>query len=78
MPDAILSRLMDLAAKRFSVARATLNADDDLFEALSIDSLQALELVTDLENVFGVEVPDYELQDARTFRDIAALVEERV
>ena len=78
MSDRILSRLLDLASKRFRVDATTLSPDDDIFDALSIDSLQALELVTDLENAFDVEVPDYELQDARTFRQIADVVRERV
>ena len=78
MPDPILDRLLQLASKRFGVDQSTLNATDDIFDALSIDSLQALELVTDLEAAFGVEVPDYELQDARTFADIADVVRDRV
>ena len=78
MPDPILDRLLALASKRFGVDASTLNPSDDIFDALSIDSLQALELVTDLEGAFGVEVPDYELQDARTFTDIADVVRDRV
>jgi len=78
MSDAILTRLLELAAKRFGADASTLQPNDDVFDALSIDSLQALELVTDLENAFGVEVPDYELQDARTFQQIADVVRERV
>ena len=78
MSDPILAKLFELAAKRFSVDASTLSADDDLFDSLAIDSLQALELVTDLEGAFSVEVPDYELQDARTFRQIADVIRERV
>jgi len=78
MTDALLSKLLDLAAARFGADRTTLDPDADLFEALAIDSMQALDLVTDLEDAFGVEVPDYELQDARTFRAIADVVRGRV
>lgn len=77
MSDPIASKLLDLAAKRFGTERSKLSLDDDLFDTLNIDSLQALDLVTDLEDAFGVEVPDYELQDARTFRQIADIVRER-
>jgi acyl carrier protein len=78
MSDPILDRLLQLASKRFGVDVSALNPTDDIFDALSIDSLQALELVTDLEGAFGVEVPDYDLQDARTFTDIADVVRDRV
>jgi acyl carrier protein len=78
MTDAVLDRLLDLAARRFSVPTASLDPDADVFEALDIDSMQALDLITDLEEAFRVEVPDYEVQDARTFRQIADVVRRRV
>lgn len=74
----VLDRLLDLAAKRFGANRAGLDPDADLYDALGIDSLKALELLTDLEDAFDVEVPDYELQDARTFRAVADVVKRRV
>lgn len=78
MSDPILDRLLQIASKRFGVDVSKLNPSDDIFDALSIDSMQALDLVTDLECAFGVEVPDYELQDARTFTDIADVVRDRM
>lgn len=78
MTDAVLDRLLDLAARRFSVPVGSLDPDADVFEALDIDSMQALDLITDLEEAFRVEVPDYEVQDARTFRQIADVVRRRV
>ena len=52
--------------------------DDDLFEALGIDSVQALELLSELELSFGVELPDYELAEVRSFADLAGKIEERL
>ena len=73
----VIDHLLDLAAERFSVDRTTLSPSDDLFDKLGIDSLQALDLITDLEEAFDIEVPDYELQEARTFAAIADVVEQR-
>ncbi len=72
-----LSRLHQLAAARFGPAAASLSADADLFEVLGIDSLQALDLLTDLEEAFAVEIPDYELQGVTTLAGLAALIEAR-
>lgn len=76
--DELLEKLMDLAAKRFKKERATLNADDDFFDVLAIDSFQAMELMTDVEEEFEVEVPDYELQGVKTFNSLASLIEKRL
>ena len=77
MSAALATRLMELAATRFGKDAATLSAGDDLFDSLGIDSLQAMDLLTDLEDEFDVEIPDYELQDARTFAALADVIERR-
>ena len=41
-----LSEILELAATHFQVASEKLNADDDFFSTLGIDSLKALELLT--------------------------------
>ena len=66
-----LSELLDLAAEQFKVDRAGLAAEDDIFEKLAIDSMQALDLLTKLENHFQVELPDYELAGVRDFASLA-------
>ena len=69
--------LLDLAARFFKADRDALAPDADMFEALGIDSLKALELLSEVEMAFDVEIPDYELQDLRTFAELAAKIEER-
>ena len=71
------TKLMQLAGKRFKVDPATLRPDQDFFETLAIDSLKALDLLTDVEDSFGVEIPDYELQGVVTFAALAALIDKR-
>jgi acyl carrier protein len=68
---------MELAGKRFNVASAELNAADDFFEKLGIDSVQALDLLTDVEKEFDVEIPDYALQGVKTFSALATEIEKR-
>lgn len=70
-------RLMELAAKRFNADAATLKPSDDFFQVLGIDSIQALDLLTDLEDEFDVEIPDYELQGVVTFEGLAAIIGKR-
>ncbi len=70
--------VLNLAAAHFKVPRAELQANDDFFQKLGIDSLQALELLTRLENHFGVELPDYEVAGVSDFGTLATRIQARL
>jgi len=70
--------ILNLAAEQFKVPRASLSATDDFFKKLGIDSLQALSLLTRLEQHFNVELPDYELQGVTDFRTLAERIQSRL
>ena len=72
------SEILDLAATQFKVPRAELSPDDDFFKKLGIDSLQALSLLTRLEQHFNIELPDYELQGVSDFRTLAERIQARL
>ena len=74
----LLPRLITLAGERFGKRSADLRPADDLFDSLGIDSVEAMSLLTALEESFGVEIPDYEVQDVRTFEELAAVIARRV
>jgi len=73
-----VDEVLDLAAAQFKVARETLSPDDDFFKKLGIDSLQALSLLTRLEQHFNVELPDYELQGVSDFKTLAERIQARL
>lgn len=73
-----LNEVLDLAAAQFQVARADLSGSDDFFAKLGIDSLKALEMLTRLENHFGVELPDYEMQGVSDFGTLADRIHARL
>lgn len=70
--------IMDLAATHFKVPRAQLHPDDDFFSKLGINSLQALDLLTRIEQHFKIELPDYELQGVSDFRTLAERIQSRL
>ena len=77
-PEQTLAALIKLAAFHFKVDPAGLNPDDDFFRKLGINSLQALDLLTKLENHFNIELPDYELQGVTDFRTLAERIHSRL
>jgi acyl carrier protein len=70
--------VLGLAAAHFKVPREELRADDDFFKKLGINSLQALDLLTRLEQHFHIELPDYELQGVSDFRTLAERIQSRL
>lgn len=76
--DRTLDEILNLAAAHFKVPREKLTADDDFFKTLGIDSLQALDLLTRIEQHFRIELPDYELQGVSDFRTLASRIQARL
>jgi len=76
--DQTLDEILQLAAAHFKVPPEKLTPDDDFFKTLGIDSLQALDLLTRLENHFHIELPDYEMQGVTDFRTLASRVQARL
>jgi acyl carrier protein len=70
--------VLDLASKHFNVPAGSLAPGDDFFKKLGIDSLQALELLSRLENHFAIELPDYEVQGISDFRTLASRIQSRL
>ena len=70
--------ILGLAATHFNISQGELSPEDDFFKKLGINSLQALELLTRLENHFNVELPDYEIQGVTDFRTLAERIQSRL
>jgi acyl carrier protein len=75
--DQTLEEILTLAARHLKVPREKLSPDQDFFKTLGIDSLQALDLLTRLEQHFNIELPDYELQGVSDFRTLASRIQSR-
>ncbi len=70
--------ILQLASAHFKVPREQLNPTDDFFKKLGINSLQALDLLTRIEQHFHIELPDYELQGVSDFRALAERIQSRL
>ena len=76
--EQITQEVLDLASRHFHVPVNSLAPEDDFFKKLGIDSLQALEMLSRLENHFGIELPDYEVQGVSDFRTLAFRIQSRL
>src|ERR1700694_4895555 len=76
--DQTTQEVLDLAAKHFQLPAGSLAPGDDFFKKLGIDSLQTLEMLSRLENHFGIELPDYEVQGVSDFKNLASRIQSRL
>jgi acyl carrier protein len=78
MASATETRLIELCARRFKLDPSALRPDGDVFDSLGVDSMQVLELLSELESEFDVEIPDYELRAVKTFSELAKVIDRRL
>ena len=75
--EQILEALQEhLAGRGLDPTKVTMTAD--LVEDLDLDSLDTMELTLGMEERFGIEIPDADLEELRTIGDAVGLVERKV
>lgn len=74
----VLQKVTQMIAKEFNLDISTLNRETRLEEDLSIDSLDAVELVMGLEDTFNVAISDLEAQGLKTVGQIADFVAAKI
>ncbi|MGL6268667.1 MAG: acyl carrier protein [Chitinophagaceae bacterium] len=67
MPAEVFNRIKDLIVTKKGVEAEKINIDSS-FEELGMDSLDAVELVADMEEIFNVNIPNTDLQNFKTIR----------
>jgi acyl carrier protein len=67
MSEEVFNRIKDLIVTKKGVEAEKINIDSS-FEELGMDSLDAVELVADMEEIFNVNIPNTDLQNFKTIR----------
>ncbi len=75
--EALNERVNTLITDQLGVDRKSLTPEANLLDDLGADSLDVVELVMALEEEFGIEVPDDDVENIRTIGDIVQYVEAR-
>ncbi len=72
-----LDKVCEIIGNQLGVDPGSITKDSRLIEDLKADSLDVVELIMDLEQEFGIEIPDEELPKVRTVGDIVSYAESR-
>ena len=77
MSDDLVQRVLKVIAtsKRIPLETVTIDAD---FQQLSIDSMDAVEILFALENEFDINIPDEQVRAVRNIRQMCEGVEKQV
>jgi acyl carrier protein len=74
----VLEKIKEVVAKKFKVQLEKVSVTTRLREDLNVDSLDAVELIMELEDTFKVKISDDEAQKLKTIGDIVAFIQPKV
>ena len=64
--DEVYERIKEVLAERLSVEEADINEEANFQEDLDADSLDLVEMIMELEDQFGIKIPDEDAQKIQT------------
>lgn len=74
--DEILAKIQEITADRLGVEETEVTAEASFREDLEADSLDLVELIMELEEQFGMEIPDEEAEKITTVEEAVDYVSE--
>lgn len=76
--EQLAAKVTTIIEERLGVEKALVVPEANLLDDLGADSLDVVELVMALEEEFGIEVPDEDVEGIRTIGDIVQYVGSRI
>ena len=74
--EEILNKIQEITADRLGVDESDVTPDASFREDLEADSLDLVELIMELEEQFGMEIPDEEAEKITTVEEAVDYVQE--
>ncbi len=72
----VFERIRAVLAEQLDIEEDKITMDSNIMEDFEADSLDIVDMVMSLEDEFGVEIPDEEVENLRTVGDVVRYVEE--
>ncbi len=70
----ILEKLIEIVSEQLDIDAATICADTNLIEDLGVDSLDIVEMFMEVQDEFGIEIPDEDVDSIKTLGDMAEYI----
>ena len=65
----------DMLAKQLNLKPETISLDSDVVKDLGADSLDVVELLISLEDDYGISIPEDDIVNVKTVKDIVDMIE---
>ena len=72
----VLERIREIICDKLDLEEDKVTMDSDIMEDFEADSLDVVDLVMSIEDEFGLEVPDDQIENFRTVGDVVRYIEE--
>lgn len=69
-PDSIRDKITDIIAKQLLIEKDAIKADSRFVEDLKADTLDVIEWILEIENAFGIEIPDQDIEKLNSVADL--------
>ena len=66
----IQSRIISLTATQLDLGEDEISLDSNFMNDLGADSLDTVELILNIEEEFGIEIPDNEIEEMHTVKSM--------
>ena len=74
----VFEKISQILVDQLDITADKITMDSDIVEDLEADSLDVVDLVMSMEDEFGVEVPDEQIEAFHTVGDIVRFIEENM
>lgn len=72
----VFERIREMLAEQLEIEPEKITMESDILEDFDADSLDVVDMVMSLEDEFGIEIPDEQVENLRTVGDVVRYVEE--
>ncbi len=69
-------KISAMLAEQLSIDEDKITMESDILDDFDADSLDIVDMIMNLEDEFGVEVPDEEVENLRTVGDVVRYIDE--
>ncbi|MBQ9106820.1 MAG: acyl carrier protein [Clostridia bacterium] len=73
----VFEKVREILAQQLDIEEESINMESNIQEDLGADSLDLVDLLMTLEDDYGLEVPDEDVEKIKTVGDLVAYIEER-
>ena len=71
-------RVRELLAVQLDIDEEKITMDSDILEDFEADSLDVVDMVMTLEDEFGVEIPDEDIENFHTVGDVVRFIDDNL